>query len=444
MASRRTLIDVEDFNRRRGVAALLRGDSLDLEEVPPRPNAAIAAGVIIALLLCGGSVASAYLSGRPPKGWDADGSLVLDKATGARYVADQGVLRPAPSLTSALLAGARETPVLVPHPLIAEAATGAPLAGDDLPERPPSLPATPTGFTGCWDGSSLDVYAGAPDTTGTSATGLLAQAPGGEPFLISGRTGHPISPAAITSLGYSDAQVRPVPAAWLALVPTGTALDLLPAVPVDPARGVPGVGSLGEVVVDASTGRRFLVGDGTLAPFANPTSEALGPAPARELPDAVVAAAPPGPPVGIADAPSTPPVLPDRGVEVVPCVRSSDGLVTLEAAVADAGTAPALPHLLGGAPETQAPDGTGGDGAVPVAWHFPRGEGALLGPSNLDEGGDGPARSTAGIRLVDAGVAHPVEDDGALTALGYAREQTVLLPDGWLALLVRGGSLSSR
>lgn len=442
MASRRTLIDVEDFNRRRGVAALVRGDSLDLEEVPPRPNAAIAGGVIVALLLCGGSVATAYLTGRAPEGWRSDGTLVLDEATGARYVARDGALHPAPTLTSALLAGARARPVLVPHAAVSGARVGGALPGQDLPERPPSLPATPTGFTACWDGSVLGVYAGAPAVRPASAEAVLAGVDG-RVFLVADRASHPVSPAALTALGYSGAEVRPVPAAWLALVPAGAPLDLLPAATVDPSRGVPDVGSLGEVVAEAGTGRRFLVGDGTLAPFANTTSELLAPAPVREVPGAAVLAAAPAPPAGIVDAPSTPPTVPPREDAAVPCVRSSDGGVSVAAEVSDAGTVAAPEHALGGGEDGKAADGTGGPGAVPVSWHFRPGRGALIGPTSLDQPSAPGEEGSEKIRVVDAGTGYPMGDLGALGALGYRREQTVLLPDSWLALTVRGGELST-
>lgn len=442
MVSRRTLIDVEDFNRRRGVAALVRGDSLDLEEVPPRPNAAIAGGVIVALLLSGASVATAYLTGRAPEGWRSDGTLVLDEATGARYVAQDGALHPAPTLTSALLAGARSTPVLVPHAAVAGTRVGPALPGQDLPERPPALPATPTGFVACWDGASLDVYAGAPAVVPSPAEGALVSGPDGGTVLVSGRSGYPISPAAVTALGYDGAAVRPVPAAWLALVPPGPALDLL-APPVDPGRGVTDVGTVGEVVVEAGSGSRFLVQDGRLAPFANETSERLAPAPVREVPRAAVLAAPPAPPAGVVDAPSSPPTVPRREDPAVPCVSSSDGTLTMAAQVSDARTAPSTEHLLGGGEQGKAADGTGGEGAVPVRWHFRPGRGALVGPTDLDEpvaaGEDRPGR----IRLVDAGVGYPVQDPEALDALGYRREQTVLLPESWLALTVRGGDIAS-
>ncbi len=445
MASRRTLVDVEDFNRRRGVAALLRGDSLDLEEVPPRPNAAIAGGVIIALLVGGASVAGAYLSGRTPDGWRGDGTLVLDESTGARYVAEDEVLRPAPTLTAALLAGARPAPVLVPHDAVAAAPVGAALPGGDLPESPPTLPARASGFTACFQEPAVEVYATVPTITPAAAEAVLVATPAtpdGAAVLVAGRLAHPVSAAAITALGYSPAQVRQVPRAWLDLVPTGPDLDLL-SPRVDPARGLEGIGVAGEVVEEAGTGRRFLVGEDSLAPFVNATSQALAPPPVRQVPRAAVTAAPAAPPTGIIEAPTAPPTIPAREEPAVPCVDSSPSAVLIASAVTDTGTIPTPGLDLGGTQEGKAPDGTGGDGAVEVRWHFRPGHGALVGPTTLDAAPVPEQQGTGGIRVIDAGIAYPVQDLPALGVLGYRREETVLLADAWLALTARGAPIAS-
>ncbi len=427
------LIDVEQFDRRRGVAALTRGDSLDLEEVPTRPNALVAVGVVIALLISGASVATAYLSGRAPDGWRDDGTLVLDEQTGARFVADGGVLHPAPTLTGALLAGARPAPVLVPHGLVEEAPLGAVLPGDDLPERPPALPPSPTGFTACFSDGGIDVHAGAPTTAPAAEQGLLLRVAGdGGLLLVSGRRAHPVDDPALAALGYSTAQVREVPPIWAALVPAGERLGLLALPPVDPARGVDGVGAGGEVVAAAGSGRRFVVTEGTVRPLANRTSERLAPAPVREVSEAVLASAPAGPPIGVLDAPEQAPEVPAGEAVVIPCVRSSDGLVTVAEAVAQAGTRGGNTREVDAAP---AP--------VRVRWHFPPGQGALVGPLSLDEPGEPGGPGTGGILVVADGVGHGVVDLPALGALGYRREQTVLLPDPWLALLARGGDMAS-
>lgn len=435
VASRRVLIDAEDFTRRRGVAALTRGDSLDLEEVPRRPNAALLGGLVFALLIAAGSAGAAFVTGRAPDGWRADGALVLDRQTGARFVADGGLLRPAPTLTSALLAGARSEPVLVPHEHVAGAPLGAGLPGEGMPERPPSLPERATGFLACVGSSgSIDVFTGAPRRSALAAEGLLVRTDAvAEVVLVVGRRAHPTSAPALAALGYTEGQVRVVPQEWLDLVPTGDSLTLLSVTAVDPTSGVPGVGVEGEVVAATGSGRHFLVADGAVSPLVNRTSELLAPAPVRTVPESVLLTAPAGPPVGVLDAPEEPPTVPAREDVVVPCVRSSDGAVELGQSVADAGTRPSAPRRLD----------TRDDRDLSVTWHFQPGFGALVGPQDLDVPVEaGEQRRSGGIRIVADGVGHEFADDEALRALGYRREQTVLLPPPWLALVADGVTLS--
>ena len=433
MPSRRELIDAEDFHRLRAVAALTQGDALRTGDVARRPNAALVAGVVIALLIAAGSAATAFLTGRLPDGWLADGSLVVDEATGSRYLAQGGALRPVPTLTGALLAGARPDPVLVPQDAVVQAPVGRPLAGGDLPERPPALPSEPTGFTACTDGAAVDVYAGAPALTATAEQGLLVTVPGDEQvLLLAGATAYAVAPDALLALGLASAPVREVPAPWLDLVPRGPDLTLLPPPPPGDVPGVPGVGEQGEVVRAAATGRLFQVLDGQVRPLANGTSELLAGPPVRDVPEAVLAGAPSGPAVGVPDAPATPPAVPAKGTDVVACVLSSDGRLVVGASVADAATRATPPVRPGEGSTTD------------VTWHFPPGQGALVGPPDIDrprDVGDAGRSTTDGIRLVSDGVGYPVTDERALQRLGYERRQTVVLPDAWLSLTADGPPL---
>lgn len=436
VVNRRELIDAEDFTRRRAVAALVRGDALAVSAVPRRPNAVLVGGLVLALLLAAGSAATAFLTGRAPDGWLADGSLVLDEGSGSRFVAQGGTLRPVPTLTGALLAGAKDEPLLVPHELVLSAPVGPPLPGTGLPERPPVLPFDPTGFTACTSGRGVDVFSGAPAVAPLPADGLLVRRPKDPAVvLITGRRSHRMTKEALLALGLSATPVREVPAAWLALVPPGPALTRVPA-PPGPGADVPGVGKQGEVVRAAGSGRHFMVVGGTVRPLLDRTNELLAPPPVRDVPDAALQAAEQGAPVGIPGAPAEPPTVAPREDEVVACTRSSDGQVRVLSAIDDAGTRPAAPVEV-----------RVGDAApVAVTWHFPAGQGALVGakavdrPRKADEAQKSP---TEGIVLVSDGVAFPVADEGVLRALGYRRDQTVLLPDPWLRLLARGAALST-
>ena len=436
---RRELIDVEDFHRLRAVAALTRGDPLATGDVARRPNAALGAGVVVALLIAAATAAGAFLSGRLPDGWLGDGSLVVDEATGSRYVAQGGALRPAPTLTGALLAGARDRPVLVPHDAVLRVPLGRPLAGADLPERPPQLPDRPTGFTACTDGRTVDVYAGTPAVQATPEQGLLVRTPReDDAVLLAGASAHRVPEDALVALGLASAPVRDVPQVWLDLLPRGPDLTVAPPPPPLPPPGagggeLPGVGAPGDVVRGATTGRLFRVADGQVRPFANTTSELLAGPVARDVPEADLAAAPPGPPTGIPDAPDTPPALADADTDVVVCTPSSQEGLSVGTAVADAGTRVTTPVQVGGERD-----------ATTVSWHFPPGQGALVARPDVDRPrppGSAAASATDGLQVVSGGVGHPVADGRALQALGYQRSQAVVLPAPWLDLLQPGAPL---
>ncbi|NAZ74687.1 hypothetical protein GTQ99_04510 [Kineococcus sp. T13] len=476
MARRNIVIDAEEFSRRRGVAALLRGSSLDVEDVPRRPNALVWGGAVMALLIAAGSAGSAYATGRAPSGWRQDGALVIDRESGARFVAKNGLLRPAPTLTAALLAGAREEPMLVAHEHVSAVGIGAALPGADLPERPPALPATPTGLTACVSSSSsVEVFQGAPAPAPTVADGLLVQAPSAQPaqggqsaqgeqsaqggqavqggaqvYLVSGRRAHPLDPASLPRLGYSQTQVRTVPAAWLALVPQGSALAPLALPAQDPAGSIAGLGAAGDVVRAEDSDTLYWIAGGRVHPFANATSQLLAPAPVATYPEKQILAAPLGEAVGIIDAPAAPPTVPAPEVVTEPCVRSRDGLTVMFTRADDLDTRPALAQSLKTTGDDSGEDdgeGAGGgedDGestATRMTWHARAGQGALLGPESMDQPSEEQVQGTGGMRLIADGRSYEFADTAAVQRLGYRREQTVLLPQAWLDLFPAGAPL---
>ena len=436
MATRRELIDAEDYQRRRGVAALTRGDTLDIEEVPRRPNAALWAGIVVALLIGAVSAATAFLGGRAPDGWNADGTLVVDKQTGAAYVAEAGLLRPAPTIAAARLAGARAVPVLVDHGKVTGSPAGPPLPTTGTLDSPPAMPSTPGALVACITApQAIDVFIVPPLYRPSPAGGLLARSRGTDQiFLVADRAKHRVTEASALALGYSLGQVRDVPAPWLDLAPLGPDMVLLRSVPSS-SGGLPGIGASGDTVVAAGTGQRFLVSEGLLRPFANRTTELLVPPPARALPDAVLRAAPGGPPAGLSGVPDVPPAVPGPEDPVQPCVRSSDGLLTVADGVGDGVTRPAPPHaVVTGGPPAQ------------VVWHFPPGQGALLGPPDLDapRPPGSNRRRDDGIVVVDAGVGYPVVGDDVLRSLGYDHGQALPVPRPWFALVAPGTVLVGR
>nr|WP_255480181.1 type VII secretion protein EccB [Quadrisphaera sp. RL12-1S] len=426
------MIEAEDFARARAVAALQRGDSLALEDVALRPNTALAAGVVVAAIVAAVVGGVAFLTDRPPPGWRDDRTLVVDEADGARYVIEDGVLHPAPTLTSALLAGAAPKPVLVPHQALAGVPVGSQLPGADLPETPPVVPARPGPLLACTGfGASpgLDVWTGTVQTAPSASDGLLVSPPGTSDWLlVTGAAAYPVNATAAEALGYSPAQVRTVPRAWLDLLPRGVTLAPLTVPSPSDGGGVEGVGQPGDVVQVAGGGERLLVQGGQLHPFVNTTSALLAPAPVRQVSGPALTAAPRGAPVGLADAPSTPPRVPAREDDVVGCLDSATDQLQVLSSVEASGTQ--------ASPAQQVTDSTGA--AVSTVWHQVPGSGVLVGPP-----GSAASTSRDGVSVVSAGTAYPVSDDRTLSALGLSREQVLALPRTWLAIAGRGPAMTA-
>ena len=380
---------------------------------------AVGAGAL-ALVVLAVVALLAVRAARSDPAWAVDGALVVDASTGQRYLVDDQVLRAAPNLTAALLAGADGPGREVDHDQITALPPGAALqAPGDLPERPPALPDPPTGLTACTgpDAAVVEVYASAPVLAGAGAAdAALVAAGGASPVLLTGGQAHPITPAAITALGLAQAPVREVAPAWLELTPPGPTLEIA-APTLAPERGLAGIGSLGEVVADPD-GQRYLVTETGLAPAAGPTAAALAPPPVRTISAALVANTARAEPFG---AQITPAALPrPADPEATLCTASFDAALS----IASAATAP---DGAAAAPERALP---GGDVS---RWHGPPGAGALLAPADLDTA-PAPRGGGTGIVLVERGAAHRVATLEALAALGYARQQTVLVPAPWLAL----------
>ncbi len=376
------------------MAALQRGDPQELEDVPKKPNAALISGILIVVVIAAAVGGQAALSGRAPNGWHRNHTLVIDKKTGARFLVDHGRLRPAPTLTSVLLAGGHAKPVNVPHDDLTSGRHGPPLRGAHYPEQPPTAISPRSGLTACAAGkSTVDVYAQGPSLVASGAAGLLARPAGGKNiYLVAGDRKYRLAGAkALAALNYSSAEVRTVPAAWLALVPAGTRLALLRPGKAS-GKGVSGLGHEGQVIQARDSGKRFLIQDHKLRPIPNHTSELLAPSPARTVANPVQQGASIGKPYGYSDAPSNPPRVPTATNQTTACVRSSDGKVVVAAAARAGRMRPSAPHAVDAPAKAAA--------STRTRWFSRPNTGTLLAPPGFHArrraDPHGPRRSTAG------------------------------------------------
>jgi len=239
------------------------------------------------------------------------------------------------------------------------------------------------------------------------------------------------SPEVLVRLGYTADQVRTVPRRWLDLVPRAAPLDLLPLPPSSGGGGprAPFMAD-GTLVVDQSSGLQYLAAGGELHRVVNRTSLLLLDPPVRSKaqasPDAI-AAQPQGEPFGLADAPASPPRVPEGTSPLFACTSSDGQPAQVLPRPPAAGLARATPPS--GAIRTL--------GQATQVW-LPPGQGVLVRPSETTGAGRGRPRP---VLLVAEGVAYPVASESALGALGYQQEQVRPLPAAWLAMLPRGPML---
>lgn len=476
MAGRRDLIEAGVFRRRRAVAAFTRGSRHQPELPERRPNRWLLGGlglVMVGMLVMG--VHGIATSG-PAPGWNADGTLLVDRATGGRYLVVEGRLRPVLNLTSLLLvtSGDPPEPVRVAHDLLARQPLGRPLGIPESPERPP-VPRAPTPWTACVraDDNRIELLLGSPPGSGPRRGGLLAHPSGGNSILlVTGGRAHPIETTALAALGYTGSQVQTVPAGWLALVPRGPALRLLGP---EGAAAAAGAGQEplddGGLVRDRATGRAYLVEAGRLRPLLNRTSLLLlAGAAAAPVPvdHARILERPLGPDVGIAGAPEAPPRVPPAGTRPWACLDSDrtalrvadrlpvpaglapadPGLVSLPAPPTTSVPVPALPAV------TALPTTTSGLGAATTTrppaqrrpapgrqrarlWQAP-GSGDLV---RVPAAAGRDVSEQAPVWLVADGRAFAITSEDALGALGYGGGEPAVVPAAWLGLVPKGPPL---
>src|SRR6266480_3650661 len=116
MASRRDQLQSYQFMVERVVAALLTREPDPAQTPPRRGVGAVFAGVMVAVIVAAGYGVFGILTKTGDEAWKSDGSVVLEKETGAVYLYELGVLHPVLNLSSALLLSGKAmgTPTRVP------------------------------------------------------------------------------------------------------------------------------------------------------------------------------------------------------------------------------------------------------------------------------------------------------------------------------------------
>ncbi|MEU5845127.1 type VII secretion protein EccB [Saccharopolyspora shandongensis] len=172
MANRRDQLQAYQFMMQRVVSALVVRET-DPELTPLRRGVGAAfAGVMIAVLVAAGFGVYGVFTGVGGNAWQAEGSVVVERETGASYVYRQGALQPTLNFTSAkLLAGKNDVKV---HRVSGKSLAGVPRrAVVGIPGAPDSLPEAQFALKDGWTMCSVPGRnaAGGPITTSTLFVG---------------------------------------------------------------------------------------------------------------------------------------------------------------------------------------------------------------------------------------------------------------------------------
>ncbi|WP_167450052.1 type VII secretion protein EccB [Streptomyces hyaluromycini] len=238
MQTRRDHVQAYQFAVGRLATSLVTGDPGRGTSPTRRGSLGAFFGVLLVVLLCAGSGVYGLIKPVQKDTWRQPGSIIVEKETGSRYLLVGGTLRPVLNYASALLlTGSSGTVRTVSRDVLAPVPHGSAIG---IAGAPDALPAAADVLSGGWArclrpgapaGEILDL--GPPRTLPApgSAQAVLA-GPKGELYVLWQGVKYPVpaADATLIALGLDSEQRIAAPRAWLARVPSGTALTA-PAVP---------------------------------------------------------------------------------------------------------------------------------------------------------------------------------------------------------------------
>ncbi|GIF11754.1 type VII secretion protein EccB [Actinoplanes teichomyceticus] len=442
MASRRDQLQSYQFRNQRVVSAFVMRETDPAQSPLRRGAGALFAGLMVAVLIAAGFGVYGLLTRVGDNRWRSDGSVVVERESGASFVYLGGRLNPALNLTSAKLAAGRQNPAV--HRIAAKALAGVPRGVTiGIPNAPASLPAAGQRVGLPWamcaapggdPASALLVGSPGPAGAALGERGLLVSDPRGDDIqLVWHGFRHRIRDPAVTLPAlFGAAEATPVGVAWSNALPAGADIA---AVPVpnrgDPSRRVDGFDNGDVLAVQVGAGRTqfyLVLDDGLRAVTAlqQTVLNAAFPARPTPVPVAVISGNPQvKPPAG--NAVAAPP-------EVAPQLAALAAGTTACAVTRTAAEPPAI--IVGGAagalrvavPTTGS---TAGGRALADAVGVPGGRFALV-----------RVPGSGGFQLVtDLGVRHPVPDADALGRLGYPAGAATEVPTALVGTIPQGVTL---
>lgn len=425
MASKSELLQAQAFNRRRLRTAFTSGAPGGRELPPGKPLRGVVVSVTLAILTVIVSLLIGTFSGGLPKGW-GDGSIIVVKGEGSRYVALGDTLYPVKNLASARLLAGTTTITSVPASKLDGIDRDSTAVGID--GAPDYLPAPDRQYTGRWLSC---VAAEQPleistrllgDPSGPRDQAALVKDDDDEYWFVQGshRYAVPADSVAVVAsvfLGIDDVQSVPtVSALWLNLLVPGTPLGVDLGSELRSETGTAGllVGQAVQTQVDGAVVAEYIVdGRGDLVP-ATPF--------ARTLLTAYVGVDPAI--MTVAEATDLRNVnskaVPEDWPVKVPVPSKTPSSTCIQMAPSSEG--PVI--SVASAPAEIAPGTTVTPGAGAAVTAQSSGQGATYG------------------FVSEAGVFFPVESAADLELLGYRTSESVRVPASWVQLLAQGPVLS--
>ncbi|MBG0568098.1 type VII secretion protein EccB [Actinoplanes aureus] len=437
MTSRRDQLQSYQFMNQRVISAFVMRETDPAQSPLRRGIGALFGGLMVAILVAAGFGIYGILTRTGTDRWRADGTVVVERETGASFIYLRDRLTPTLNFASAKLAAGRPNPPVyrvsakeltdVPRGVTIGIA-GAP-ASLPAPARQVRLPWTMCTVPGAEPPSVLLISSAGPAATDLGERGLLVTADDDIHLVVQGRK-HQIRNARTTVPAlFGAAQPIPVGTAWLNALPSGA--DIAP-IPVgdrgDRSAAAPDFDNGDVLVTNTGSGQQFwlILDDGR--------------APITPLQQAVLEAAFPGEPDEISvneltripesdalkDDPAT------QGPAAVPQLAPLAQGETACAITREAAKAPAL--TVGGSP-------AGFAAAIPTAGAERDGQ-PLADAVQVPAGRFALVRAPGGFLLItDTGTCHAVPSADILAMLGYSAANAIEVPPALVGTIPAGVTL---
>ncbi|BAL86592.1 hypothetical protein AMIS_13720 [Actinoplanes missouriensis 431] len=440
MPSRRDQLQSYQFMNQRVISAFVMRETDPAQSPLRRGIGALFGGLMVAILVAAGFGIYGVLTRTGPDRWQTDGSVVVERESGASFVYLRDKLHPALNFTSAKLAAGRPNPQVyrvaaksltdVPRGVTIGIA-GAPASLPDAKQQA-RLPWTMCAAPGDPPRSVLLVGAGSPGGDPLGDRGLLvAGDPAGGTNLIWQGRRHLIRNARVTVPAlFGAVQPTGVGVAWLNALPAGADIEPIDVDDRGDDSGAVDGFDNGDVLFNETAGGRqfYLVLDDRLAPITalqQAVLEAAFPADPQEISAADVARFDPQPLDPDADP----------AVQGPPSVPELSTLGAGEAACAVTGDATAPPSLTVGVPVADL------NAAVPTGGATQGGR-ALADAVQVPAGRFELVRAAGGVQLItDSGVRHALSDPDVASLLGYAPESAIDVPTALVNAIPAGVTL---